>query len=87
MQQMNQAQGVAIFIQEGGEEESVKLTLEGFKDVALYLSVQQARAFATDLIQQAHRIEVKNSLKKAKIKATQSAGAGMSFIISLPQQA
>lgn len=89
MQQANQLQGVGLIIQEGGEEEGVKLTLEGFKDVALCLSVQQARAFASDLIQHAHRIEVKRSLKKAKIKATQSAveRTGMSLIISALQQA
>ncbi|MBI5750786.1 MAG: hypothetical protein HZA59_01390 [Hydrogenophilales bacterium] len=73
MQQANQTQSIAIFIQEGGEEEVVKLTLEGFKDVVLCLTVQQARAIASHLIQCAHRIEVKYSLKKAKIKATQSA--------------
>lgn len=89
MLQANQTQGVGLIIQEGGEEESVKLILEGFKDVALCLSVQQARAFASDLIQHAHRIEVKHSLKRAKIKATQSAveRTGMSLSISVPQQA
>lgn len=89
MQQANQAQRVALFIQEGGEEESVKLMLEGFKDGVLCLSVQQARAFASDLIQHAHRIEVKNSLKKAKIKATQPAveRTGMPRIIPALLQA
>lgn len=89
MQQANQLQDVGLSIQEGGEEEGVKLTLEGFKDVALCLSAQQARAFASDLIQHAHRIEVKRSLKKAKIKATQSGveRTGMSSITSVLQQA
>lgn len=89
MQQANQAPSVGLIIQEGKEEEGVKLTLEGFKDVALCLSVQQARAFATDLIQQAHRIEVKHSLKKAKIKATLSAveRTGTPLILSVSQQA
>ncbi len=89
MQQANQAQRVALFIQEGGEEESVKLMLEGFQDGVLCLSVQQARAFASDLIQHAHRIEVKNSLKKAKIKATQPAveRTGMPSIIPALLQA
>ncbi len=86
MQQANQTQSVGLIIQESGEEEGVKLTLEGFKDVALCLSVQQARAFASDLIQHAHRIEVKRSLKKAKIKASQSAmeRSGLSLSISVP---
>ena len=89
MQQANQAQRVALFIQEGGEEDLVQLMLEGFKDGALCLSVQQARAFASDLIQHAHRIEVKNSLKKAKIKATQPAveRTGMPSIIPALLQA
>ncbi len=89
MQQANQTQRIAIFIQEGGEEEGVKLTLEGFKDVALCLSVRQARALASDLIQHAHRIEVKHSLKKAKITATQSAveRTGMPPITLALQQA
>ena len=89
MQQTNQAQRVATFIQEGGEEESVKLTLEGLNDVELCLSVQQARTFASALIQHAHRIEVKASLKKAKIKATQSfvERTRMPLAISAPQQA
>ncbi|MBT9613389.1 MAG: hypothetical protein IV108_09010 [Burkholderiales bacterium] len=89
MQQANQAQSFGLIIQEGEEEVSVKLTLEGFKDVALCLSVQQARAFASDLIQLAHRIEVKRSLKMAKIKATQSTveRAGMPLILSVSQQA
>lgn len=89
MQQANQAQSVGLIIQEGGEEEGVKLTVQGFKEVALYLSVQQARAFASDLIQHAHRIEVKHSLKKAKIKAAQSAmeRTGMPLTRSALQQA
>lgn len=86
MQQANQIQGVGLIIQNGGEEEGVKLTLAGFQGGALCLSVQQARAFASDLIQHAHRIEVKNSLKKAKIKASQSVveRTGMSLSISVP---
>ena len=89
MQQTNQVQRVATFIQEGEEEGLVKLTLEGCKDVALCLSVQQARTFANALIQHAHRIEVKRSMKKAKIKASQSAveRTGMPLVTSAPQQA
>jgi hypothetical protein len=89
MRQANKTQSIVIFIQEGGEEEGIKLTLESFKDEALYLSVRQARAFAGDLIQHAHRIEVKHSLKKAKIKTTQPAvePTGMPLIISALQQA
>ena len=73
MQQADQTQSVGLFIQvSGGEEVGVKLTLDGFKDVALCLSVRQARAFASDLIQHAHRIEVKNSLKKHNSKQLSS---------------
>ena len=88
MQQANHTQRVAVSIQEG-EEEVVKLTLAGFKDVVLCLSVQQARAFASDLILHTHRIEVKNSLKKSKIKATQSAleCTGSPLIPLVPHQA
>ena len=89
MQQANQTQRIAISTHESGEEEGIMLTLEGFKDVALCLSVRQARAFAGDLIQQTHRIEVKNSLKKAKTKAIQAAveASGMPLIFAAPQRA
>lgn len=88
MQQANHAPRAAVSIQEG-EGEVVKLTLADFKDVVLCLSVQQARAFASDLILHTHRIEVKNSLKKAKIKATQSAveRTGTPLILLVPNQA
>ena len=69
MLQTNQAPGFGLIIQESGE--GVTLTLAGFKDVALCLSVQEARTFASDLIQHAHRIEVKRSLKKAVVRASQ----------------
>lgn len=69
MLQTNQAPGFGLISQESGE--GVTLTLAGFKDVALCLSVQEARTFASDLIQHAHRIEVRHSLKKAVARASQ----------------
>lgn len=67
MQQANRIQRVVICTQAGEMEAQLKLTFEGFKDAALYLSAGQARAFANDLVLHAHRIEVQRSLKKARV--------------------
>jgi len=71
MPQTNLTLSVGLIIQEFGAGEGVTLTFAAFKDVALCLSVQEARTFASDLIQHAHRIEVRHSLKKAVVRASQ----------------
>lgn len=69
MQQGNQIRQVVICTHADGMEAQLKLTIEGFKDAALYLSAGQARAFANDLVQHAHRIEVERSLKQSRVQA------------------
>lgn len=54
---------VVFSVRDCREEGCVKLTVDGIKDVALYLSAQQARALACNLIQHAYRAEVKNDPK------------------------
>jgi hypothetical protein len=46
------------------EGDCVKIELSGAQDVVVMLSPQQARAFASELIQTVYRAEVKNSLHK-----------------------
>lgn len=46
------------------EGDCVKIELSGAQDVVVMLSPQQARAFASELIQTVYRAEVKNSLNK-----------------------
>ena len=72
MQQARFMSDIVLSIQELNGESKVKLTTSGNGGVALYLGVQQAREMACDLIQHAYRLEVSNSLKMAKDKASQS---------------
>ncbi len=46
------------------EGDCVKIEISGVQDAVLMLSPQQARAFASELIQTVYRAEVKNSLHK-----------------------
>jgi len=46
------------------EGDCVKIEISGAQDAVLMLSPQQARAFASELIQTVYRAEVKNSINK-----------------------
>lgn len=46
------------------EGDCVKIELSGAQDAVVMLTPQQARAFASELIQTVYRAEVKNSLNK-----------------------
>lgn len=64
MSQLTQSLNIVIALQECGDQgECVKLRLDG--ETELFLSPEQARKLASELIQTVYRAEVKNSLKKA----------------------
>jgi len=59
------------------EGDCVKIEISGAEDAVMMLTPQQARAFASELIQTVYRAEVKNSLHKkeqaASVKKTERA--------------
>jgi hypothetical protein len=52
------------------EGDCVKIEISGAENVVVMLSPQQARAFASELIQTVYRAEVKNSLHKKQQAAS-----------------
>lgn len=70
MTQINQNLNIAIALQECGEQgDCVKVRL-GESGTDLFLSPEQARKLASELIQTVYRAEVKTSLKKAPTTAS-----------------
>ena len=53
----------------GDAEECIEVMISGEQNLALYLTPQQARAMASDLIQTVYRAEVKNSLQNSQRKS------------------
>lgn len=56
----------------GNAEECIEVQISGEQNVVLYLTPQQARAMASDLIQTVYRTEVKNSLQNTQRKSSAS---------------
>ena len=53
-----------------GEVEHIKLIVDDTSGVIFYLSLEQARSLAKSLVQQVHRLEVTNSMRKTKLQQT-----------------
>lgn len=71
-------------------EECIELKIAGAHEAVLYLTPQQARALASDLIQTVYRAEVKNSLQgkpRSPIEAQAIAGAPNNFSLHTPHAA
>ena len=79
MLQAIQINNFGFSIQEGGEEEGIKLTVDGIQDRPLRLSPQQARTLACDLIQYAYRAETIQGLKKVRQSTAQEKYYEMRF--------
>ena len=74
MEQENIREKIDITLHNPGEEgELIKLVVGDAQNAIFCLSLQQARTLATALIQQVHHAEVRNSVKNARQKSTQSA--------------
>jgi len=56
----------------GEAEECIEVKISGEQNVALYLTPQQARAMASDLIQTVYRAEVKSSLLNSQRRSNVS---------------
>lgn len=73
MEQEKQNEGIGITLHCPGEEgEHIKLIVGDTKHESLHLSLRQARALAVALIQQVHRAEVSNNLRKSKQRPAQT---------------
>ena len=59
---------VSLYACEDGD--CLKIDIAGAQNMALFLSPQQARAFASQLIQTVYRAEVKNTLQKKQNAAS-----------------
>lgn len=77
MTQLNQDLQFAVSLYDCEEGDCVKIELMDDHGTVLMLSPQQARAFASELIQTVYRAEVKNSLHRkqqaAPVKKTERA--------------
>ena len=69
MTQLNQDTQFDVTLYNCEEGDCVKIELSGAQETVLLLTPQQARAFASELIQTVYRAEVKNSLQKKQISA------------------
>ncbi len=66
MTQVNQDLQFSVSLYDCEEGDCVKIELLDDQGTVIMLSPQQARAFASELIQTVYRAEVKNSLNKKK---------------------
>ena len=77
MTQLNQDLQFAVSLYDCEEGDCVKIELLDAQGTVIMLSPQQARSFASELIQTVYRAEVKNSLQRkqqaAPVKKTERA--------------
>ena len=64
MTQLNQDTQFDVTLYNCEEGDCVKIELTGAQETVMLLTPQQARAFASELIQTVYRAEVKNSLQR-----------------------
>ncbi len=64
MTQLNQDTQFDVSLYNCEEGDCVKIIVTGDQEAVILLTPQQARAFASELIQTVYRAEVKNSLQK-----------------------
>lgn len=70
------------------EGDCVKIEISGAQDTVLMLSPQQARAFASELIQSVYRAEVKNSInKKQQATAEKKTERAIDHFSAMPHHA
>lgn len=69
MAQMNQDTQFDVTLYNCEEGDCVKIELTGAQETVMLLTPQQARAFASELIQTVYRAEVKNSLQRKQDSA------------------
>lgn len=61
----------------GEEVEHIKLIVGDTSGVIFNLSLGQARSLAKSLVQQVHRLEVANSMRKTKLQPTRTVQSAM----------
>lgn len=64
MTQVNLDLQFAVSLNDCAEGDCVRIEISGVEDSVFLLSPQQARTFASELIQTVYRAEVKNSLQR-----------------------
>lgn len=64
MAQLNQDTQFDVSLYSCEEGDCVKIALTGAQEAVMLLTPQEARAFASELIQTVYRAEVKNSLQR-----------------------
>jgi len=69
MAQLNQDTQFDVTLYSCDEGDCVKIELTGAQETVMLLTPQQARAFASELIQTVYRAEVKNSLQRKQESA------------------
>ena len=69
MAQLNQDTQFDVTLYSCEEGDCVKIELTGAQETVMLLTPQQARAFASELIQTVYRAEVKNSLQRKQDSA------------------
>lgn len=69
MTQLNQDTQFEVSLYNCAEGDCVKIEMSGAQATSLLLTPQEARAFASELIQTVYRAEVKNSLQKKQVSA------------------
>jgi hypothetical protein len=78
----------AVSLYDCQEGDCVKIEISGAQDAVVMLSPQQARAFASELIQTVYRAEVKNSLhKKQQASAVKKSERAIDQFSAMPHLA
>lgn len=72
MADTNNGFSIEVAVDEAGNGECVRVAFGGAEEQVLYLTPQQARAFASELIQTVYKAEVKTSLQRKKRQASPS---------------
>jgi len=67
----------------GEEVEHIKLIVGDTSGVIFHLSLGQARSLAKSLVEQVHRLEVANSMRKAKLEQSYSLSNGVKSVMVL----
>lgn len=71
----------------GEEGECIEVQISGEQSVVLFLTPQQAREMASDLIQTVYRAEVKNSLMAGQRRSNAKAPSSEKFSLHTPHAA